>query len=111
MANVPRPGAPFNTTAHVCRLPGRTARELVNGVAEVLEGLVAGFRVRGAGLGVAALVVLQGVGRAGEVALAIIRGERQRLDQRGGRGVDLRQSPLRIFPPAAAGSGGRGTGG
>ena len=84
---------------------------MVHIIAEVCEGLVADFRVRGAALGVAALVVLEGVSGASEVALAIVRGEWQRFDQCGSRGVDLRECPFRIFPPAAAGSGGRETGG
>ena len=79
--------------------------------AESFEELDARFRVGGAGFGVAVLPILQRVSGASQAVLACRGWQRQGLDHRVGGSVDLRQSDLRIFPPAAAGSGGRGTDG
>lgn len=76
-----------------------------------VEGGEGGFGVAGAGLGVAVLVVFDGLDQAlqwrvGEASVRPPGGENERDGL-----VDLGQSPLRIFPPAGPGwlASGRGS--
>ena len=80
------------------------AREEVQGV----QATATCFEVGATCLLVAPLGALQYGGNAVQVARAAVDLKRQRTDQGVGGSADLAQRQRRIFPPAAAGSGGLG---
>jgi hypothetical protein len=80
-----------------------TTREEAQGA----EATPAGFEMRATCLLVAHLGVLQVSGDVSQVDGAVVDIKRERGDQRVGGVADLAQRDLRIFPPEAAGSGGR----
>jgi hypothetical protein len=79
-----------------------SAREEAQGA----QAAAAGFEVRTTCGLVAMLGVLQVPGDVAQMNRAVFNIKRQRADQRVGGVADLAQRDLRIFPPAAAGSGG-----
>ena len=79
--------------------------------AEGVEATTAGFEVGATCLLVAGLGPLQDDGDAFEVGIAVVGVKRKRSDQRVGGVADLGQRDGRVFPPAAARSGGPRTNG
>jgi hypothetical protein len=79
--------------------------------AEGVEATAASFEVGTTCLLVAPLGALQDDGDAFEVGVAVLGVKGERSDQRVGGVVDLAQGDGRVFPPAAARSGGPRTNG
>ena len=100
-----------STTAHFSLSSWSAMRDQEELDASGIEFLVAAFEMAGASLLIAMLPVSQRVGGSLQPGSASGRGERQAGDQGVGRGVDLGQCHLRIFPPAAAEFRERGTSG
>ena len=76
--------------------------------AEGMEATAAGLEMRAARLLVAKLGTHQDRADTLQTPLSVVGVKRQRADQRVGSVADLAQGDRRIFPPAAARSGGPG---
>jgi hypothetical protein len=76
--------------------------------AEGVEATAAGLEMRAARLLVAALGTHQERTDTLQTPLAVVGVKRQHADQRVGGVADLAQGDRRVFPPAAAQSGGPG---